>query len=269
MAKKLLTIMFALMLTAGLLAGCGSRDENPPSGGEIGDSVQNNNNVIADDTDNGGNAETDVNTDNGAQSGDGTEDTAPDTENENPDSTVPDGSADTDSAVTPDEENVSDNPENSEIPDETLPLPEIGSRVGDLCPSLDLEGLGGETVNIEDYRGKIVVINIWGTWCPPCRAELPDFDRVAAEYDGEVVVVAVHSYYNRSQCPSYVNTNFPNSKIVFAYDTSADEYHSLVGGTVYYPRTVILDKNGVITYGDDGAVSYEFLVSEIAKAKSK
>ena len=137
--------------------------------------------------------------------------------------------------------------------------PTVGTSIGDLAPVLDLEKLGGGTVNTEDFAGKVVVINVWGTWCPPCRNELPDFDRIASEYDGEVVVLAVHSNSNRAAVPNYVNANFSDSKIVFAYDTPNEAYHSLIGGTVYYPRTVVLDKNGVITYADDGAISYDYL----------
>ena len=134
----------------------------------------------------------------------------------------------------------------------------IGSEVGNLCPALDLERVGGGTVNIENYRGKVVVVNIWGTWCPPCKEELPDFDRIASEYD-DVVIIAAHSNGHRENAEVYVNTNFPDSKIVFAYDTANDDYWSAIGGVRYYPRTVVLDKNGVITYGVDGALSYESL----------
>ena len=138
------------------------------------------------------------------------------------------------------------------------PMLTVGSEVGNLCPSLDLERIGGGTVNVEDYRGKVVIVNAWGTWCPPCRNELPDFDRIASEYD-DVVIIAAHSYLDSTKAESYVNTNFPNTKIIFAYDTVNDDCWSSIGGTRYYPRTVVLDKNGVITYGGDGALSYEAL----------
>ncbi len=134
----------------------------------------------------------------------------------------------------------------------------VGSAVGDICPTLDLEVVGSGTVNIEDHIGRVVVINLWGTWCPPCRNELPDFDRIASEYD-DVIIIAAHSNSGRENAEAYVNTNFPGSKIIFAYDTANNDYWSALGGTRYYPRTVVLDKNGIITYGGDGALSYEAL----------
>ena len=134
----------------------------------------------------------------------------------------------------------------------------VGSAVGNLCPAIDLEQVGGGTVNIENYRGKVVVVNIWGTWCAPCKNELPDFERIASEYN-DVVIIAAHSNYGRENAEAYINANFPNSNTIFAYDTANDDYWAAIGGTRYYPRTVVLDKNGVITYGGDGALSYEAL----------
>ena len=145
------------------------------------------------------------------------------------------------------------------------PILTVGSEVGNLCPSLDLERIGGGTVNVEDYRGKVVIVNAWGTWCPPCRNELPDFDRIASEYD-DVVIIAAHSYLDSAKAESYVNTNFPNTKIIFAYDTVNDDCWSSIGGVRYYPRTVVLDKNGVITFGRDGAISYETLKQIVENA---
>lgn len=155
-------------------------------------------------------------------------------------------------------------------------LPDYGTSVGDRCYpySLDLV-LGEGRVSIEDYMGKIVVLNFWGTWCGPCKTELPGFDNVASEYNGEVVVLAVHSYSGIENAPEYIETYYPDSEIVFAKDTPlsesnpdlGDKYYMLVGGTGYYPTTLILDKNGVIKYTSYGLISEELLISEIEKLR--
>ena len=52
--------------------------------------------------------------------------------------------------------------------------------------------MDGEERTLAEYEGKIVVLNFWATWCPPCRAEMPSFDRLAAEVaDQEIAVVAL------------------------------------------------------------------------------
>ena len=149
-----------------------------------------------------------------------------------------------------------------------------GSEVGERCPAYSLELVDGSgKVNIKDFRGKIVIVNFWGTWCGPCKQELPSFNQIAEEYDGEVVVLTVHSVTSKEEAPDYVQQNFPNSKMIFAYDLPLtkhiDMYFDLLGGTSYYPRTLVLDENGVITFTYDGKLEHSDLIREIESIKSK
>ena len=147
-----------------------------------------------------------------------------------------------------------------------------GTEIGDRCPTMPLELISGEgTVDPKDYRGKIVVLNFWGTWCGPCKSELPHFDRIAEEYKHEVVVITVHSVNGINNAPQYISDNFPDSEMIFAKDSplmaGVDVYYSLSGGEGYYPRTVILDKDGIITYADEIALSYGQLKSLVEVAR--
>ncbi len=150
-----------------------------------------------------------------------------------------------------------------------------GSEVGQKCPSYSLELVdgNGEKVNVKDFVGKAVVINFWGTWCGPCKAELPHFNELASEYEKDVVFLIIHSVSGSKNASAYINTNFPDSKMIFAYDIPLDSYRdmyfNLLGGTDYYPRTLVLDKNGVITFSYDGGLSYDKLKSEIENALEK
>ena len=147
------------------------------------------------------------------------------------------------------------------------PIYTIGTKVGNLFGDLSLETLDGGRVNTADYRGKILILNIWATRCPPCKEELPDFNKIASEYEGEVVIIAAHEDYTRSAAPSYVETNFPNSKIIFAYDTPQGNAYYAAGGDRYIPQTAIINKEGVIIYSDSGILSYEDVVAIIEGAK--
>ena len=149
-----------------------------------------------------------------------------------------------------------------------------GSAVGNKCPTYSLDLVDGSgQINIKDLRGKIVIINFWGTWCGPCKQELPDFDQVASEYEGEVVVLTVHTVDYADEAPEYIATNFPDSKMLFAYDeplsANIDMYFTLLGGTSSYPRTLILDEGGVIVFTADGKVDHSKLVSVIEETKNK
>ena len=152
----------------------------------------------------------------------------------------------------------------------------IGNKVGNKCPSYALDLIDGSgKISIADLKGKIVIINFWGTWCGPCKQELPYFNQVASEYEGEVVVLTVHTVYNvksKLEAPDYISANYKDSKMLFAYDAAftsdSDMYFTLLGGTNSYPRTVIIDENGIIAFAKDGAVNHAKLVEVIEGIKA-
>ena len=153
-------------------------------------------------------------------------------------------------------------------------LPELGYRVGYLCYDYEL-GLVGESgsIKISDLRGKIVIINFWGTWCTPCVAELPHFNEVANEYADEVVVVTIHSTEGLSDAPGYIAQYYSDSKMIFAHDEInpanpvTDDYYTTLGGRGTYPMTLVLDENGVITFKRMGSLTKADLEAAIAETK--
>jgi thiol-disulfide isomerase/thioredoxin len=147
------------------------------------------------------------------------------------------------------------------------PIANAGYEIGDACYAEDLELIRGDGyINIEDLRGKVVVVNFWGTWCGPCKEELPHFDEVAEEYKNSVVFIAVHTDMDRETALDYINEHYPDSEMKFAFDNKDEGYFLNLGGTDYYPRTLVLDADGVITMTYDGKLSKEQLVSKIREA---
>ena len=151
-----------------------------------------------------------------------------------------------------------------------------GNDIGDLCPSFDAEifdenGAWGTTIDPTKNVGKITVINFWGTWCGPCKSELPDFDRIATDFADDLTIYAIHSSYGYEDASSYVEKNFASSKIVFLKDyliDEGDEYsgdviYELLGGEGYYPYTLILDQDGTVVYKHTGTMSYNELAAVI------
>jgi peroxiredoxin len=73
-------------------------------------------------------------------------------------------------------------------------------REGFLAPEFTLEALSGQPVTLSELRGKVVIINLWASWCPPCRAEMPALQRVYEEYqDQGVEVLAVNTSHQDSE----------------------------------------------------------------------
>ena len=77
-----------------------------------------------------------------------------------------------------------------------IPAPQQGF----LAPDFELLTTTGETIKLSDLRGQAVLINLWATWCPPCRAEMPAIEKIFIEYkDKGLVVLAVNMTYQDTQ----------------------------------------------------------------------
>lgn len=157
------------------------------------------------------------------------------------------------------------------------PLPPRGNEVGKLCISMDLAlytgtDAYGDTFAVDDNRGKVTVINFWGTWCGPCIAELPHFDAVAKDYADTVTVVAVHSNYRGNTAAEWISKNYPETSILFAQDPDDGmngAYYSALGGEGDFPMTIIVDAEGVVTFTRRGSLTHEDLVAAVESALAK
>lgn len=144
-------------------------------------------------------------------------------------------------------------------PEEVSAVPDlpVGPEVGMLGPDFSIPLYGGGTFDLADTRGTVTVINFWATWCTPCVAELPHFDKLYRTYGDSVEVVAVHSDLITDDVDAYLADY--DYTIHFAQDNSG--VVPAYGGSAMLPQTIILDKDGVIIYNAVGSVTYEFLES--------
>lgn len=142
--------------------------------------------------------------------------------------------------------------------------PETGLAIGNIAPDFELTTLDGETVKLSDYRGQVVFINFWATWCPPCRAEMPDMEKLYQETDVEILAVNLtESERDEKVVADFVNDielTFPipmdsNSAVENAYQVRA------------YPTSYIIDPDGRIQFVARGAMNYELMLQEVEKLK--
>ncbi len=104
----------------------------------------------------------------------------------------------------------------------------------------------GKTVSLKDYRGKVVFLNFWGTWCPPCRHELPDIVALEKQYRGKVKFIGVALERSKDnllqRLTGFANTNGMEYQILVGSPEIAKAY----GGISGIPTTFIIDKTGKI-----------------------
>ena len=135
------------------------------------------------------------------------------------------------------------------ITDVASELPEVtdieeGINVGNLAVDFEVQTENGEVVHLSDFHGEVVLLNFWGTWCGPCRREMPEFQSAFANYDDkgfDILAVAVRD------TPEKVIEFREEFGLTFttALDNNGSEVSDLYG-VVSQPSTFVIDADGVI-----------------------
>ncbi len=114
-------------------------------------------------------------------------------------------------------------------------------QIGSVAPDFTVRDQG-QTVSLDQYRGKIVVLNFWASWCPPCVEELPSLTQIEQQVPG-VVVLAISFDTDADAYRQFVADN-RMSNMVVALDLS--QKSNLAYGTTRPPETYIIDRSGRI-----------------------
>ena len=114
-------------------------------------------------------------------------------------------------------------------------------RVGDTAPDFWLQLADGRYVRLSDLKGKPVVINFWATWCPPCRAEMPEFVKTAADED--LVVLAVNVEEDRKAVEEFAAEFGMEMPVVLDSDGQLNQRYLVQG----LPTTYFIDSQGKLS----------------------
>lgn len=122
-------------------------------------------------------------------------------------------------------------------------------------PSLQLKDINGKRYSLTDFKGQVVLVNFWATWCPPCRAEMPSMWRLQNGFRGKPFrVLAV----NMAESDVEVKTFLPDKMkrdFIILMDREGD---ALKGWRVYVsPTSYVIDKQGRIRFGLFGATEWD------------
>jgi thiol-disulfide isomerase/thioredoxin len=118
-------------------------------------------------------------------------------------------------------------------------------REGFSAPDFTLELLGGGEVTLSDLGGQVVMVNLWASWCPPCRKEMPDIEKVYQDFkDDGLVVLAVNTTYQDSEsaAATFVQEFGLSFPIPLDRTGAVARQYQLRG----LPSTYFVDKQGVI-----------------------
>src|SRR6056297_1004975 len=133
---------------------------------------------------------------------------------------------------------------------------EIGTEVGMQAPDFTLQNMNNQEVSLSDYRGKKVFLNFWASWCPPCREEMPDMQKLHEEYGNEIAVLAVNIGESKSTVANFMMQNKLNLPVLLDLNKSIAQNYLVRA----IPTTYILDKDGIIIEKTFGALSYQSML---------
>ncbi|MCS7024766.1 MAG: TlpA family protein disulfide reductase [Bryobacteraceae bacterium] len=129
------------------------------------------------------------------------------------------------------------------------------------APDFTLKDIHGRDVKLSDYKGKVVLLNFWATWCGPCKIEIPwfiDFEQRYKDRGFAVLGVSMDEDGWDSVKP-YLEARKVNYRVVIGNDQVADQY----GGVSSLPTTFLLDQSGRIASVHVGLVSKSVYQDEI------
>lgn len=120
-----------------------------------------------------------------------------------------------------------------------------GLRNGEAAPGFALPAEGGRQVSLADFRGKVVLINFWATWCGPCRKEMPVLEQLNREFGKRgVALVGVNVEPDSSGVADYLKSTPVSFPILFDTESKVSKLYQVQG----MPNTVILDRTGKVRY---------------------
>lgn len=127
-----------------------------------------------------------------------------------------------------------------------LPFSVSAISVGDTVPSFKARSIDGATsVSVKDYRGKVVLVDFWASWCPPCLKSLPKYDELRRELGTSgFEIVAINVDENTEDAKKFL------AKHPVSYPIAKDPKGVLPGvfGVKAMPTSFLIDKNGVVQY---------------------
>jgi thiol-disulfide isomerase/thioredoxin len=143
-------------------------------------------------------------------------------------------------------------------------LPKIGP-----APTWRLQDLTGKTVTSDEFKGKVVVVDFWATWCPPCRAEIPGYTELQSKYgkDGFIIVGISLDQAGPDVVKSFADKNGINYQIVMGDEAVVTAF----GGVEGIPTTFLIDRSGQIRdrkVGAEETAEYEKKVAAILAEKA-
>jgi len=126
--------------------------------------------------------------------------------------------------------------------------------MGETAPDFTLKTMQGKEVTLSELRGKVVLVNFWATWCPPCRQEMPSMEKLYQHLKGrDFEMLAINVEENGpATVEKFLEEKSHGFPILFDTDAQAQRRYDVSK----YPETFVVDRNGVVVEHVVGAIDW-------------
>lgn len=141
----------------------------------------------------------------------------------------------------------------------------VGISIGKTAPDFELQDLSGKNVKLSDFRGKNVILNFWASWCPPCREEMPEFQRIYAENSDSLAVIGINLQESKENADAFVKKLGITFPILLDPNARVKDMYNVFT----QPVTYFIDKDRKIVDKKFGPLTSEEINEKIAKISVK
>jgi peroxiredoxin len=142
----------------------------------------------------------------------------------------------------------------------SLPLSSPSQAAQTPLPEFSLPDLSGKQHSIKEWQGKVLVINFWATWCPPCLKEMPEFEAMQNEFSNKGMQFIGIALDDADPVKEFITSNKITYPILLGEDQGTKLAHDLGNIVNTVPFTVIVDKKGLVVKSHMGELSREQLL---------
>lgn len=142
----------------------------------------------------------------------------------------------------------------------SLPLSSSSQAAQTPLPEFSLPDLSGKQHSIKEWQGKVLVINFWATWCPPCLKEMPEFEAMQNEFSNRGLQFIGIALDDADPVKEFIASNKITYPILLGEDQGTKLAHDLGNIVNTVPFTVIVDKKGLVVKSHMGELIREQLL---------
>lgn len=138
--------------------------------------------------------------------------------------------------------------------DSLQPLSSTGAGKGQVAPNFTLTDMQGQNVSLTDLKGKVVILNFWATWCPPCREEMPSMEMLYRKFkDQGLVILAVNVEQDGAKL---VQSFLQRTPYTFPILLDGNAEVQNLYKVFRFPESYIIDRNGNVVEKVIGAIDW-------------